>query len=193
MTKVVLIRPGSTEYDEQNRIQGTLDLPLSARGVQEATELADALRPISVQALYCCAGESCGATARTVAKALGVRLRKLDKLHNLNQGLWQGLQVDEVRRKHPRVYRQWCEAPTTVCPPEGETFSDAAERVRKALAPVIKRNRDKVIGLVVPQPLAGVVRCFLLKHDLARVWEQAESNGRCEVIEVPIEQSPVKS
>jgi broad specificity phosphatase PhoE len=193
MTKVVLIRPGSTDYDEQNRIQGTLDLPLSARGTEEAAAVAEALRAASVEALYCCAGESCGATARTIAKALGLRLRKLDKLHNLNQGLWQGLQVEEVRRKHPRVYRQWCESPTTVCPPNGETISDAAERVRQALMPVIKRNRDKVIGLVVPQPLAGVVRCFLLKHELARVWEQSATNGRFEILEVPSEQSPPKT
>ena len=29
MSQIVLIRPGSTEFDEQQRIQGTLDLPLS--------------------------------------------------------------------------------------------------------------------------------------------------------------------
>ena len=32
MTQVVLIRPGATVYDEQNRVQGILDIPLSARG-----------------------------------------------------------------------------------------------------------------------------------------------------------------
>jgi probable phosphoglycerate mutase len=193
MTKVILIRPGSTDYDEQNRIQGTLDLPLSPRGVAEAAEIAESLRATPVEALYCCAGESCHETARAIAKTFGLRLRKLDALHNLNQGLWQGLQVEEVRRKHPRVYRQWCEAPTTVCPPEGETFSDAADRVRRVLAPVLKRNRDKVIGLVVPRPLAGVVRCVILQHDLARVWDESASNGRWELIEVPSEQSPLKS
>ena len=29
MTQVVLIRPGATVYDEQNRVQGILDIPLS--------------------------------------------------------------------------------------------------------------------------------------------------------------------
>ena len=36
MTQVVLIRPGATVYDEQNRVQGILDIPLSERGRAEA-------------------------------------------------------------------------------------------------------------------------------------------------------------
>jgi len=190
MTTVVLIRPGATDYDEQNRIQGTLDLPLSARGVQEIAELAEALRAVPVEALYCCCGASCIESAKAIGKAIGLRPRKLDALHNLNQGLWQGLQVDEVRRKHPRVYRQWCEAPTTVCPPGGETISDAHERVRRALAPILKRNRGKVVGLIVPRTLAGIVRCYLQNRDLAHVWDGSDSDARWELIEVNSEQGP---
>ena len=32
MTQVVLIRSGATVYDEQNRVQGVLDVPLSEGG-----------------------------------------------------------------------------------------------------------------------------------------------------------------
>ena len=38
MTQVVLIRPGATVYDEQNRVQGVLDVPLSDRGWSEVAE-----------------------------------------------------------------------------------------------------------------------------------------------------------
>lgn len=31
MVQIVLIRPGSTDYDEQGRIQGTLDIPSTLR------------------------------------------------------------------------------------------------------------------------------------------------------------------
>ena len=37
MTQVVLIRPGATLYDEQNRVQGALDIPLSERGRAETS------------------------------------------------------------------------------------------------------------------------------------------------------------
>ncbi len=35
MATVVLIRAGSTDYDEQHRLLGTLDLPINQRGVEQ--------------------------------------------------------------------------------------------------------------------------------------------------------------
>jgi len=41
---LVLIRPGSTDYDVQERILGSLDIPLNAQGAAEAAETAERLR-----------------------------------------------------------------------------------------------------------------------------------------------------
>jgi hypothetical protein len=49
---------------------------------------------------------------------------------------------------------------------------------------VIKRHADQVIGIVVPEPIASVVRCYLLGQDPARVWELSHSNGRWQELEV---------
>ena len=38
MLQIVLIRPGSTDYDRQERIQGTLDIPLDKQGTAELTQ-----------------------------------------------------------------------------------------------------------------------------------------------------------
>jgi broad specificity phosphatase PhoE len=183
MTRVVLIRPGSTDYDAQNRIQGTLDIPLNAQGAEEAAQMADGLRPLALNRIFSEPGQSAEETARVIGKTLGIRFRKLDKLHNVNQGLWQGLQVDEVKRKHPRVYRQWCESPATVCPPGGETVAEAYERVRRVLKPLLRRHRNEVIGLVVLDPLASVIRCYLQGQEPSRLWETPLSDGRWRVVE----------
>ena len=45
MVHFVLIRPGSTDYDVQARIQGSLDIPLNERG---RMELAAALAPLAL-------------------------------------------------------------------------------------------------------------------------------------------------
>ena len=54
-------------------------------------------------------------------------------MQNLNLGLWQGMQVSEVRYKQPKVYRQWQEQPENVCPPEGEMIEQAEQRIRTAM------------------------------------------------------------
>ncbi len=40
MPHFVLIRPGSTDYDQQGRIQGTLDIPLDDQGAEQVQQVA---------------------------------------------------------------------------------------------------------------------------------------------------------
>ena len=46
MVQIVLIRPGSTDYDEQGRIQGTLDIPLSEQGTREVERVIEEIRQL---------------------------------------------------------------------------------------------------------------------------------------------------
>ena len=61
------------------------------------------------------------APPRSSARPSGLRPRRIDDLRNLDQGLWQGLQLDEIKRRNVKVFRQWIDDPVTVCPPQGET------------------------------------------------------------------------
>ncbi|GAC1471630.1 MAG: hypothetical protein NVSMB9_18000 [Isosphaeraceae bacterium] len=165
MTQVVLFRPGATAYDEQNRVQGILDIPLSERGRVEVSHLVaslpDSLDGLTVEALYCGPSECVVRTAEAVGKALGLRPRRIEELRNLDQGLWQGLQIDEIKRRNLRVFRQWLDDPLTVCPPLGETVENALERIKATLKPLIKRHQGEALGLVVAEPLAQLIACHL--------------------------------
>ena len=65
-------------------------------------------------------------------------------MQNLNLGLWQGMQVSEVRHKQPKVYRQWQEQPENVCPPDGEMIEQAEQRIRTVMnkAPAAAQGRS---------------------------------------------------
>ncbi|MBX6312928.1 MAG: histidine phosphatase family protein [Isosphaeraceae bacterium] len=161
MTQVVLIRPGATVYDEQNRVQGILDIPLSDRGLAEAAALAERLVGVELSALYCGPGESVLRTAEIVGRTLGLRPKRIDDLRNLDQGLWQGLQLEEIKRRNFKVFRQWLDDPLTVCPPQGEAVADALGRIRAALRPLIRRHRGEIIGLVAGEPIAQLIAAHL--------------------------------
>src|SRR5262245_26298925 len=165
MIQVVLIRPGATAYDEQGRIQGVLDLPLSERGQAEVASLARRVAGLELAALYCGPGESVAQTADAVGRAAGLRPRRVEELRNLDQGLWQGLQLAELRRRNLKLFRQWVEDPRTVCPPRGETIAAALQRIKGALRPLIRRHRDEVIGLVVAEPISRLIACYLRHSD----------------------------
>jgi probable phosphoglycerate mutase len=105
-------------------------------------------------------------------------------LRNLDHGLWQGLLVEEVKRKQPKVYRQWQEQPESVCPPGGEMVADAQERVRTALTKILKKHKEGTVGLVVPEPLASLVRAYLEQGEVGDLWQAGARHGTWEVIEV---------
>lgn len=181
MTQVVLIRPGATVYDEQNRVQGILDIPLSERGRAEVAQLAERLAEpragFALTALYCGPGESVVRTAEAVGKALGLRPKRIDDLRNLDQGLWQGLQLDEIKRRNLRVFRQWLDDPVTICPPQGETIENALERIKQALRPLVRRHHDEAIGLVVGDPIAQLIACHLRRDPRVQLEDRVPTGG----------------
>ncbi len=159
MSEVVLVRPGCTDFDDQHRIQGTLDLPLNEKGEQELDEIAAQLKQHSLEVVYSAPCESARLTAQSIGSLLKIPVKEIEELRNLDQGLWQGLQVEEVKRKYPKAYKQWLESPELVCPPEGEMVEDAIERIRKVLKKPIKKQTS--FAIVAPDPLATLVGCVI--------------------------------
>ncbi|MBI3837177.1 MAG: histidine phosphatase family protein [Planctomycetia bacterium] len=182
MVQIVLIRPGSTDYDDQGRIQGTLDIPLNEQGAQEVQRLIEAIRPLGITTIYCGPCQAGWQTASAIAEALGSKLKRLDPLRNIDHGLWQGMLIEDVKRKQPKVYRQLQEQPEIICPPEGEMLSHAQERVQAALAKVLKKHKEGTIGLVVPEPLASVVHGYLSQREIGDLWTGGSVCGKWEVI-----------
>jgi probable phosphoglycerate mutase len=185
MFQILLIRPGTTEYDQQGRVQGTLDIPLCEDGRQEVESMVGQLRKHPITAVYSSPSQSAKQTAEALATKLDLKVKTIDKLENLDHGLWQGMLVSDVKAKQPKVYRQWQEQPETVCPPQGETLSDAKERVQGALAKLMKKHRSEgLLALIVPEPLASVVRKVLRQDDWGDLWHCSEDAAKWELIDV---------
>jgi len=186
MTCIILIRPGSTDYDRQGRIQGTLDIPLNEQGNAEVARVAEELRNKSIDVMYSPDCQPAMQTAELLAKELGIKLKKFDPLQNVDHGLWQGMQLGEVKRKFPKVYRQWQEQPESVCPPYGEMLSQAEDRVQAAVVKLLKKhkkNKNTAIGLVVSEPMASLVSRHLQRGGSADLWKAIEIRGWWEVLE----------
>ncbi len=184
MLRIVLIRPGATDYDCDQRIQGALDIPLNRQGLTEVAKAVDELSELRIETIYAAPGAAAAETAEVLAADLHARLKKLDRLQNFNLGLWQGLKIGDVRHKQPKVYRQWQEQPENVCPPEGEMIDQADERIAAVMTKLLRKHKKGVIGLVVPEPLATLVRRYFKKDELGDLWKALAGHGRWEVIDL---------
>jgi phosphoserine phosphatase len=184
MVQIVLIRPGSTDFDVQGRIQGRLDIPLNEQGRGEVAATVECLRGRTLSALYCSACQAAQETAELIGASLKLKPKLLDRLQNLDHGLWQGMLIEEVKRKHPKVYKQWQEHPENICPPEGEMLSAVAERTVGQLDKLLRKHRFGMVGMVASEPLASVIRSHLLGTEVGDLWKAANGCGQIEVIDV---------
>jgi len=184
MLKIILIRPGCTDFDDQGRITGTLDVPLNACGTDQVARTVGELADHRIQAIYTSPCEACQQTADALGAKLELKGKSLDGLKNLDHGLWHGKMIVEVKQKQPKVYRQWQEHPETVCPPEGESLKSAQDRSRAVLSKLTKKHKDGVIAIVVPEPFASLFRSQLNHSELGNLWKAECQCGGWEQFEV---------
>ena len=155
--QIVLVKPGATEFDAQGRITGTLDVPLSDSGIEQAQSVAAELSGLEITAVYsgpCLAAQQ---TAVEITAHSRVRPRVETKLKNVDMGLWQGRELEELKSNQPRFVRQWQDNPEKVCPPEGETLMDVRPRVDAFLKRISRKHKSGVVVVVVADPLASLI------------------------------------
>ena len=117
---------------------------------------------------------------RCCAKALGVKRKKIERLQNLNQGLWQGMLRG---RRSPQ-------AAQGVSPMAGAAGERLPARRRDAgrgrragpCAPdqAVEAAQGRGIGLVLPEPLLSLARCLRARRT-GRFVEGHHGHERFEV------------
>lgn len=191
MSRVVLVRPGATDFDDQGRMKGCLNMPLSECGREQVERIAAELADLEIDEIVTAPCESAIETATRLAKGRSVmgrsvKVRIVECFRNVDHGLWHGKLIEEVRRTQPKVYKQGQESPLNLCPPGGETIQQAKDRVVKAIKKVTKRSGGGTIALVIPDPLASIVHSILEGDEMRDLWKSETDAAQWELIEAVV-------
>ena len=136
---IYLLRHGQTEWNTEQRFQGSMDSPLTDRGVAQAytmgTALADLLRSHGTDVSDVTIDSSplgrVRRTAEIVARELGVPesgIRFSDLLKEASFGVWQGLTWAEVGERFPGAIEEREANKWEYRIPEGEPYCLTYER-----------------------------------------------------------------
>lgn len=133
---VYLARHGQTEWNLQRRWQGQLDSPLTEQGWQTASALARFVVEHEIDAVFSSVLGRARSTAGLAADAIGVRLRALPDLAEVNHGQMGGMTPEEADHAFPgvRVSREADKHRWRF--PAGESYADADERAARAVREV---------------------------------------------------------
>ena len=161
-TRLILVRHASTQHSAQRRFSGRNDLPLSPGGERQAVALADRATSFGdVAAVVSSPLSRARQTADRIAGALGLGVDISDGMIETDFGAWEGLTIDEVQLRWPDELTAWFATPDGA-PPDGETFAQVAQRVRRARDELIAARPGATVVVVSHvTPIKTLIRVAL--------------------------------
>lgn len=192
MTTLVLVRHGQTEWNRVERFRGQADIALNETGRAQAEAAAQAIqerwRPASV---YLSPLERAMDTAKAIGRRFDLTPRPEPALTDIDYGSWQGLAVEDVRKRWPEILDAWYREPATVRIPGGESLDGVRVRCDSGLRSLTARHPGEIV-IVVGHTVVNRVMllialglgndCFWhLRQDTCAI-NQIDWDGRCFVL-----------
>jgi probable phosphoglycerate mutase len=187
-TKILLIRHGETEWNVQNRAAGQADIPLNARGQQQALEVAQELkeRYPELKAFYSSDLQRAMQTANACAHLFHSTVIPILALRELDSGEATGLTTKEIldqyaakqaemQKERPHQLPRW----DFTAIPGQETYNQVLARVKPAIVELALQHPGETIALFGH---SGVIRVILL--DALQSKEDHYKIPNCGIIEL---------
>ena len=146
--KLYVARHGETDWNSEHRMQGWIDIPLNAVGLEQAETLAGRLTEAGIRPdrIYASPLTRAGQTAAPMAERAGLPVILLDGLKEIGFGEWEGLIYnDEIAARDPDIYAAWRADRYHNAAPGGENCQTVIGR----LVPAMKRILDDGDGTVL--------------------------------------------
>lgn len=155
MATLVLLRHGESQWNQENRFTGWVDVPLSERGREEARQAGEKLKAAGLRfgAAYTSALTRAQETLRIVLEVLGqttIPIMKDEALNERHYGELQGLNKAETAKKFGEAQVHLWRRSYDVAPPGGESLKETAARTlpyfEREILPQLKAGRTILIA-----------------------------------------------
>lgn len=177
-TWIYLIRHGQTVWNEEGRLCGSSDVPLSKIGLFQAHKVAERLKDVNISAVYSSPLMRAKQTAQAIASFHQLPVFVENDLREIDYGDWEGVKVSEAMDKFPELERLRRKEPMKFVPPKGEPMEIFAKRVIAAIQKIASNHAGKTICVVAHQTVNRFVICWALEMDF-RFWSQLRQDPAC--------------
>ncbi len=175
MSKLFLVRHGSTKLNNAKRFWGKTDVALSDKGIWQAERLRDRLATQQIDTIYSSNLSRTRVTAETIASGHHLDITTLAELDEINFGFVEGLTFTEIKRLHPElaeILSNWNSRPQF---PGGESLDELNNRVQSFLNRLKKYKQKETILVVAHAGTLRLIICNLLEMGLEH-WQQVQVN-----------------
>ena len=173
--KIIIVRHGVTDYNQSRRIQGQIDTPLNAQGVQQAAELGKALSAEEIDQVYSSDLKRARQTTEAILRANrpGVPLEFTPALRERHYGELQDQQAPQKFLE----YEEFGDGREARAPAGGESLVGFHHRIGVFWEGLMSRHTE---GTLLLSAHGGVTRS-LMTHALGEslTFRQGIRQGNC--------------
>ncbi len=187
--RLFLVRHGETQWNNLNKFQGQIDVPLNDLGKSQANKTATFLQTENIDFACSSSMERARETAEIILQHhQNVELELLQDLKEINHGLWQGKTEVEIDREYPGELQRWRKVPAEVQMPQGENLQQLWQRSHSCWLSVVETALEKQYanGIVFAH---GDINQALICHILGllpeKFWSIKNDNAALSVIDYP--------
>jgi len=178
LQKLTLIRHGESVLNSQKRIQGNFDSSLTRRGKSQTELLSQRIKQNSetFDFIFSSPLKRASETADIISNYLGLPVKIINGLKEINLGDWEGKLIEEVRGSEPRLFSDFISKPAQCLIPSGEDPVDFQKRVVTSIKDILENHRMKNILIVSHAGAISAFLCHLLNLNLNCMWNMNSEN-----------------
>ncbi len=171
MSRLLLVRHGTTEFNSARKFLGHSDIELDADGYRQVEQLCDHLANEKIDAVYSSDLRRALVTAETISAGRKVDIVACPELREVNYGNCEGLTFQEIGSRYPDVAEKCVNFTLELNFPDGESFEEFIERTSKFLDRLNKHTSSETILIVSHNGPLKVLVCRLLGIDMEHWWQ----------------------
>jgi broad specificity phosphatase PhoE len=159
MTRLILARHGETIWHESNRYCGASDIALSARGMEQAEQLAGWAKKAGLAGLWTSNLLRARQTGEPVTRETGLAPRVDARLRELDFGQVEGKTPGEVQATLAQAWADFVADPVVNHLPGGEDPREAVERGDAAIREIVAAKPAGPVLVVMHSSLIRLLLC----------------------------------
>ena len=171
MSRLLLVRHGSTDYNSGRRFLGHSDIELNDTGYRQVERLRDRLAGEKIDAVYSSDLKRTLATAEIISSERSVDIIPCPELREVNYGVCEGLTFQEIGSQHPDIAAKCINFTLELALPEGECFEEFIERTCVFMDRLGKHDRSDTILIVSHNGPLKVLICRFLGISMEHWWQ----------------------
>lgn len=165
--RLLLIRHGETAWNAEHRIQGRLDVPLSAAGVWQTGRLTQRLADEAIDAIVASDLSRAWMTGAPLAEARGLAMVAEPRLRERAFGIFEGKTLEEIAAEYPDQLAAWRSRDVRWQIPGGESGAEFIARVLEALHEIAVEMAGRSVAVVTH----GGVLDVIYRHARGLPWD----------------------